>query len=106
MVSSFNPQNMIDPVATARGSDATYLRNLRIVSDQPVAESSGDSFGLRMNLQLLIDILQMKIDRRGCDAQFCSSGFIIVAFDQQLQDSYFMWREVVLSAFGRTDFAE
>src|SRR5437870_5047743 len=47
------------------------LRNLRIVSDQPVAESFGHGFGFRMHLQLLIDILQMKIDRRGLDPQLC-----------------------------------
>ena len=44
------------------------LRNLRIVSDQPVAKSFGHGFGLGVHLQFLVDVLQMEIDSGGCYA--------------------------------------
>ena len=38
------------------------------ISDKPIAKSFGYRFGFRMYLELLIDVLQMKVDRGGRDA--------------------------------------
>src|SRR5713226_8799913 len=56
-------------------------------SNQPVAQCLGHRLGLRMHLQFLVDVLQMKVDGGGSDSQLCSSGFVVVPFDQQLQDA-------------------
>ena len=71
--------------------NGNFLRsrcNLRIAfSDQPVTERLGYCFGLGMHLQFLVDVLQMKVDGGGSDSQLCPGGFVVMPFDQQLQDA-------------------
>ena len=74
--------------------------------DQPIAECFRYRFGLRMHLQFLIDVLEMKIDRGRRDAQFFSSSLVVMPFNQELEDSDFMRREVVAGALGRANLAK
>ncbi len=67
-------------------------------SDKPIAKSFGYRLSLRMHLELLIDILQMKVDRRGRHAQLCGGGLVVVAFSQQLQDASFVRTQIVVGA--------
>src|SRR2546421_12381419 len=79
---------------------------LQNFSDQPVAESFGHGFGLRMNLEFLIDVLQMKVDRGGRNSQLCRGSSVVMAFNQQLQDSHFVRSQVVIGAIRRANIAK
>src|SRR5437773_10673346 len=68
---------------TAHQAAQQQIRNAARSSNKPVAECLRHGFGLRVDLQLLIDVLEMEVDCGGLDAQLCRGSFIIVAFDQQ-----------------------
>ena len=59
-----------------------------------------------MHLQLLVDVLQMKVDRGGRDAEFGRRGFVVVTFDQQLQNPRLVRREVIIGAVRRSNIAK
>src|SRR5438067_4734891 len=97
---------MIDPVATLAVLTPLICVICGLSSDQPVAQSLRHRLSLRMHLELLINILEVKVDRGGRDPQLGRSGLVVVALDQQLQDSYFVRREIVIGTLGRSNLAK
>ncbi len=59
-----------------------------------------------MHLKFLVDVLQVKIDRSGLDTEFGRCGLVVVAFDQELEDSYFVRSQIIFGAFWRPNFAK
>src|SRR5215813_11244249 len=55
-----------------------------------VAQGFCDRFALGVDLQFLVDLLEVKVDRAWRDFQFGGGGFVAVAVDQQLQNANLM----------------
>src|SRR5712671_4384469 len=59
-----------------------------------------------MNLELLVDTAHVEVDRVDRNTQFDCGCFIDMTFDEKLQQARFVWRELIVSAIRRTDFAK
>ena len=55
--------------------------------DQAVAEGFGDSFGLGVDLQLVVDVTHVEGDGVYADTQLHGRGLVIVAFYEELQEA-------------------
>ena len=53
---------------------------------QPLAKSLRDRLGLRVDLQLLVNVLQVKGDRVHADAHFVRGSLLVVPVREQLQE--------------------
>ncbi len=91
------------PYSTARQAGVTtYLDRLRQIdslahrfidsmqgapvnqSDESFTESFGDGFGFGVDLELLVDVTEMKGDRVGRDPHLLGGGLIVMVFDEEL----------------------
>ncbi len=50
-----------------------------------LAQGFGDCFGLGVNLQLLIDVFEVKGDSVRCDAHLVRRSLVVMAFDKKSQ---------------------
>ena len=71
-----------------------------------VAHRHGDGFRLRMNLQFVVDIADVKFQCVVADAELFSRRNIVVAFGQHFQKSGFVRSQIVIHALRRTDFTK
>ena len=53
--------------------------------DQVFAQGFSDSFGLRMNLQLGVDIFEVERYGVGRDAHLAGGGLLVMAFDEEFE---------------------
>ena len=61
----------------------------------PFAQCLGDGFGFRVNLQLGVDVFQMKGDCVGRDSHRASGGLFVMALDEQFEEFSLLGRQVI-----------
>lgn len=66
------------------------------LTDHAISECFADGFGLRVDVQLLVDAANVVADRINADIEVERRPFVAVAFRQQLEQTYFLGRELLL----------
>src|SRR5262245_13778871 len=99
--------NRGDELALKHGQiERTFNRFLSVPqvgrSDQPIAQRLHDCLGFGVNLQLLVNAAEVKADGVNGDAEFGGGGLVVMSFDEQPKQSYFMRRQLTVRVVGRT----
>src|SRR6188508_1456977 len=60
---------------------------------KPIAHRDGDGFGFGMDLEFVVDISDVELDRVVGNVELFGRGYVVVSLDQKLEKTCLVWRQ-------------
>ena len=73
---------------------------------QTITKGFGHRLGFRVDLQLFVDVSHVERNCIDADVQLKRSGLVVVAFNQQFEQTSFVRGQFIVSAFRWSDVPE